>query len=263
MLVFAVASASYAMKADRGSLSGVSADDIRSKNVPAELAQSSSCSKSEMVKKSQKFSSLGSNYLQVGAAADLLTSGGNTEAGIDAKIGGNLNLYESKSGSQFGVDLYIPLEYSYIDTSDLVSEHVNLFTFPAYLRPYYNFDVTEDFSIRPFVQAGVGGRYTYISSIIDLSGVAFIWAVGGGVEFCIFDDFYVQGKYLYSDSSASTESIDYYITPEHEISVEIGYRISQQISIIAQYSHVFWRSVRSLDATMDQDKIGVCARFTF
>ena len=76
-------------------------------------------------------------------------------------------------------------------------------------------------------------------------------------------DFYVQGKYLYNDSSAEMTSIDNLITPEHELSAEIGYRFTNDFAFVIQYSHVFWKSQSGLGINLDQDKVGASLRFMF
>lgn len=281
----------YARKVDRGAFEGISAEDIRSGNISVQELQKKADAeaKSRAEARAQHaaenyngwssprrgngtFSSLGTNYFQIGGAADLVTSEGTTETGVDARIGLNFNLYKEKGNSGFGVDALIPLEYTYVDMSEgIASAEIHSFTFPIYLRPYYAIEVDSDFVIKPFVQAGVGGRYTYMEANIggfggSMDGLAFVWAAGGGVELCLFKDFYIQGKYLYNDSSAETTSLDRYATPEHEISVEIGYRFTHQMALIVQYSHVFWKLKGGLDgygANLDQDKVGACLRFLF
>ena len=283
LAISALSSWALAREADRGAFEGVSAEDIRrgdvstqeilekmkansNGSVEAEIPQSGHST----VSLNSAFSSLGANYVQVGAAADFITMFGSTETGVDARLGLNLNLYKQSDNSGLGVDLSVPLEYMYIDASLApTSMEVNTFSFPVYLRPYYAFEVTPNFVIKPFVQAGVGGKYSDIDvSVANASawadGFAFTWAVGGGVEFCIYKDFYIQGRYLYNDSNAEDSCIDDYITPEHEISAEIGYRLTDNLAIVVQYSHVFWNGQKLLSGVdMDQDKVGACLRIMF
>lgn len=294
--VSALAASASAMKADRGAFEGVSSEDIRSGAVSSQELQAKAeaeaksraeakaiygMSSWEISKMSRNFSSLGANYFQLGAGADFVTASGTTKTGVDARLGLNVNLYKENSNSGFGIDLCVPLEYTYVDISEGAAVpmigsasigSVDQFSFPAYLRPYYAIEISSDFVIKPFAQVGVGGRYSYMDYSFDvgimhgdvsMDGLAFTWAVGGGVEFCIFKDFYIQGKYLYNDSSAEDTSIDYYITPEHEISAEIGYRFTKNFALVVQYSHVFWKNKELISGNLDQDKVGACLRFMF
>lgn len=297
----ALAASASAMKADRGAFEGVTAEDIRSGAVSSQELQAKAESEAKSRAESRvqyavstdtaswnfskrgsgSFSSLGENYIQLGAGADFVTASGTTKTGVDARLGLNVNLYKEKSNSGFGIDLCVPLEYTYVDISEGAAVpmigsasigSVDQFSFPAYLRPYYAIEISSDFVIKPFAQVGVGGRYSYMDYSFDvgimhgdasMDGLAFTWAVGGGVEFCIFKDFYIQGKYLYNDSSAEDTSIDYYITPEHEISAEIGYRFTKNFALVVQYSHVFWKNKELIGGNLDQDKVGACLRFMF
>ena len=190
----------YARQTDMGSLEGVSAADIRSgdvstkevleksKRIEQERAEAKASGRTPSKRNIGNFSSLGVNYVQVGAAADFLTSSGVTKTGVDARLGFNVNLYKDAGNSGFGVDLYVPLEYTYADISSGYSnEEINMFTFPAYVRPYYAVEISPDFIVKPFVQAGVGGRYSRMDVSVPnmdawMDGVAFTWAVGGGVD---------------------------------------------------------------------------------
>ncbi len=277
----------FAERANRGELEGVTADDIKSgrfeenrnKTFSDNVTEFFDDAASILVTKepTKEFSSLGSNYLQVGAGANFLQgfeSGDIT--GIDAKMELNFNVYKN---SNFGVDVLIPLEYTYLEDSNTYpSEEMkeklefNFFTFPIYLRPYYSIEINSDFTVKPFLQFGVGGRYSYYETKgsdsygswkSNTEGVSFVWTVGGGVEVSLYQDFYIQCKYLYHDTSTSRDSILYTITPEHEISAEVGYRFTKELAVVLQYSHIFWKDEVGANIDLDQDKIGVCIRFMF
>ncbi len=204
-------------------------------------------------------SQFGKNYVTTSAQILSASMGGtgrsvSTELGVGAFIELSFNLYKDEADT-YGVNLALPLAYSWMagHTSG-VRVDIHQFQFPAYLRPYYRFKVSEDLTITPFLNAGVGGLYTYTDLHMygDDNRLDFVWGVGGGVEFMFFKNFAFTPKYEYTRAESSPT------TDQNIVGAEFAWKFTKNMALFAEYQHIFMGNSSNY---MDNGRLGV--RFEF
>lgn len=174
---------------------------------------------------------LGKNWVAAGASVSGLFYTGSPKSqklGGGALLEASINAFNADNDT-WGLDLTVPVSYEYMSISS--NDDAHRVSFPLMFRPYYRFDFGDGFVITPYLNCGAGGAYTYLKSADSASkNLAFVWIVGGGVEFSFLGDFSVTPKYEWYNTEDSSN--DYYQAP----GVEFAWKFAKNMTLVAEYN---------------------------
>lgn len=183
----------------------------------------------------------GQNWAAIGGGINILKGfpQGGQKLGANAIIEGSINVL-SACDDTYGLNLVVPLTFNYISASSTSDAYG--FQFPVYARPYYRFNVSEDVVITPYGDFGVGGAFGYTSEEASSEKtLAFVWAVGAGVEISFYKDFSFTPKYSWFN--AQDGGTEY----KQVAGGEFAWRFASNMTAVAEYSYSFFKEANARD----------------
>ncbi len=172
--------------------------------------------------------------------------------GISAEL--SFNVYKDETDT-YGLNIAGLMLYGWTAKhADGARLDYHSFDFPAYLKPYYRFNVSEDLVITPHMLLGVGGFYEYYDahSYGNSDTLNFYWAVGGGVEFQFFNEFAFTPLFEFDRTESNP------VNDEYRLAFIFAWKFTKDMALFAEYEHIF---CNNSDTYLDGASLGV--RFEF